>query len=75
MLDAFAGSATTLVVAKQHHCHAIGFEKEPRFYEMAKARLHAHQLEFAFHAPEDEPAIVAELDDLTDAELAQVAAA
>ncbi len=75
VLDAFAGSATTLVVAKEHHCHAIGFEKEPRFYEMAKARLQAHQLEFAFHAPEDEPAIVAELDDLMDAELAQVAAA
>ena len=29
VLDAFAGSATTLVVAKQHDRHAIGFEKSP----------------------------------------------
>lgn len=75
VLDAFAGSATTLVVAKQHACHAIGFEKDRRFYEMAKARLQGQQLEFAFHPPKDEPAIVAELDDLMDAELAQMAAA
>ncbi|WP_175785214.1 DNA-methyltransferase [Burkholderia cenocepacia] len=67
VLDSFAGSATTLVVAKEHHCHAIGFEKETRFYEMAKARLEAQQIEFDFYAPEkedvanDEATIVREL--------------
>ncbi|WP_279211838.1 DNA-methyltransferase [Delftia acidovorans] len=75
VLDAFAGSATTLVVAKQHHCHAIGFEKEQRFYEMAKARIQAQQLEFAFHSELPEPTIVAELDKLMDAEMADMTTA
>lgn len=70
VLDAFAGSATTLVVAKKHGCDVIGFEKEPRFYEMARARLEAEQMDLAFDAPADEPAIVAELDRLVDVELA-----
>ena len=75
VLDAFAGSATALVVAKQHHCHAIGFEKEQRFYEMAKARIQAQQLEFAFHSELPEPTIVAELDKLMDAEMADMTTA
>jgi hypothetical protein len=69
-LDSFAGSATTLVVAKQHACHVIGFEKDGRFYEMAKARLEAEQLDLAFDAPTDEHAIVTELDCLMNVELA-----
>lgn len=48
VLDAFAGSATTLVIAKQHGCNAIGFEKDSRFYEMAKARIEQEQLAFDF---------------------------
>lgn len=75
VLDAFAGSATTLVVARQHARNAIGFEKDSRFYEMACARIEAEQLEFAFHSPDDEPAIVRELDRLMDAELANLVAA
>ncbi|WP_314973253.1 site-specific DNA-methyltransferase [Comamonas testosteroni] len=73
VLDAFAGSATTLVVAKQHDRHAIGFESDSRFYEMAKARIEAEQLEFTFHAPDDEAAIVRELNRLMDAEMADLA--
>ncbi|WP_454912855.1 DNA-methyltransferase [Variovorax gossypii] len=72
VLDAFAGSATTLVVAKQHACHAIGFEKEARFYEMAKDRIQAEQLDLAFNAPAEKPDIVAELDYLMDVELAAI---
>lgn len=70
VLDAFAGSATTLVVAKQQARHAIGFEKSQAMYAMAKARIEAEQLEFAFHEPEDEAAIVRKLDELMDRELA-----
>ena len=72
VLDAFAGSATTLVVARQHDRQAIGFEKSPAMYAMAKARIEAEQLDLAFHAPDDEAAIVRELDRLMDAELAQL---
>ncbi|WP_028211605.1 DNA-methyltransferase [Paraburkholderia mimosarum] len=75
VLDAFAGSATTLVVAKQHERNAIGFEKDSRFYEMAKARIEAEQLEFSFHSPDDEAAIVRELDRIMDAEMADLVAA
>lgn len=75
VLDAFAGSATTLVVAQQHNRNAIGFEKSPAMYAMAKARIEAEQLEFAFHAPDDEAAIVRELDRLMDAEMADLVAA
>ena len=75
VLDAFAGSATTLVIAKQHDRHAIGFEKSPAMYEMAKARIEAEQLSFDFYAPDDEPAIVRELDRLMDAEFPQLVAA
>lgn len=72
VLDAFAGSATTLVIAKKYDCHAIGFERDERFYEMAKARLKQEQLELAFHAPGNEAHIVRELDTLMDAELVHV---
>lgn len=75
VLDAFAGSATTLVIARQHARHAIGFEKSPAMYGMAKARIEAEQLEFAFNAPYDEAAIVRELDRLMDVELADLVAA
>lgn len=72
VLDAFAGSATTLVIAKKHACHAIGFEKDKRFYEMAKARMQQEQLELAFYAPGNEAQIVRELDKLMDTELVHV---
>lgn len=72
VLDAFAGSATTLVIAKEHGCNAIGFEKDTRFYEMAKARIEQEQLGLAFHAPGNEATIVQVLDALMDAELVQV---
>jgi site-specific DNA-methyltransferase (adenine-specific) len=75
VLDAFAGSATTLVLAKKHNRHAIGFEKNPAMYEMAKARIEAEQLAFDFYAPDDEPAIVRELDRLMDNEFANLVAA
>lgn len=75
VLDAFAGSATTLVLAKKHNRHAIGFEKNPAMYEMAKARIEAEQLAFDFYAPDDEPAIVRELDRIMDAEFADLVAA
>jgi site-specific DNA-methyltransferase (adenine-specific) len=71
VLDAFAGSATTLVVAKQQNRHAIGFEKSPAMFEMARARIEAEQLEFAFHAPNDEATIVDQLDRIMDDEQAQ----
>jgi len=48
VLDAFAGSATTLLVAQQYGRHSIGFEKNPAFYEMAKARI---TLECGFPKP------------------------
>lgn len=73
VLDAFVGSATTLVVDQQHNHSAIGFEKSPAMYAMAKARIEAEQLQFAFSQPAaaavDEPAIVRELDKLMDSEL------
>ena len=75
VLDAFAGSATTLVVAKQHNRHAIGFEKSSAMYEMARARIEAEQLAFDFYEPDDEPAIVRELDSLWDTEFSQLVAA
>ena len=75
VLDAFAGSATTLVLAKKHNRHAIGFEKNPSMYEMAKARIEAEQLAFDFYAPDDEAAIVRELDRIMDTDLADLVAA
>ena len=51
VLDAFAGSATTLVVAKKHARNAIGFERDERFFQMAKTRIEAEQLELGFAQP------------------------
>lgn len=51
VLDSFAGSATTLLVAKQHARNAIGFEQNKQFYQMAKARLQEKQLELNFDNP------------------------
>lgn len=48
VLDAFAGSATTLLVAQQFNRHSWGFEKNTSFYEMAKERI---QLECGFPKP------------------------
>ena len=39
ILDPFAGSGTTLVACKQLKRHFIGFEKNPEFAAMARARL------------------------------------
>lgn len=57
VLDAFAGSATTLVVANKHARHAIGFEKNEKFYLMGKERLESQQLGFNFsvHFNAEEP--------------------
>lgn len=68
VLDAFAGSATTLLVANQHARNAIGFEKDPRFFQMAKARLEAQQLNFDFGGLADEASIVRELNQHMDEE-------
>lgn len=68
VLDAFAGSATTLLVAKQQARNAIGFEKDGRFFQMAKARLEAQQLSFDFGVLSDEASIVRELNQLMDNE-------
>lgn len=48
VLDAFAGSATTLVIAKKHNRHAIGFEKNKDFYNMAKERCQQLELDLIF---------------------------
>lgn len=48
VLDAFAGSGTTLTVAKQNNRHAIGFEMNKDFYQMAKDRCIKEQLEIQF---------------------------
>lgn len=48
VLDAFAGSATTLVIAKKHNRHAIGFEKNKSFFEQAKQRCEKEQLDLVF---------------------------
>lgn len=39
VLDPFCGRGTTLLVANQLDCHAIGFDKDPRSIAMAKARV------------------------------------
>ncbi|MFZ6755544.1 DNA-methyltransferase [Undibacterium sp. Dicai25W] len=48
ILDAFAGSGTTHVLAKKHNRHAIGFEKNKSFFDMAKARCMTEQLDLVF---------------------------
>ena len=44
VLDPFAGSGTTLLVAIQHHRKAIGIELNPEYIEIAKRRLNSVQL-------------------------------
>ena len=44
VLDPFAGSGTTLLVATQHHRKAIGIELNPEYIEIAKRRLNSVQL-------------------------------
>ena len=44
VLDPFAGSGTTLLVATQHHRKAIGIELNPEYVEIAKRRLNSVQL-------------------------------
>ena len=39
VLDPFAGSCTTLVVALDHGCDATGIELNPKYVELAKRRL------------------------------------
>jgi len=46
VLDPFAGSGTTLLVAIQHHRKAIGIELNPEYIEIAKRRLNSVQLKF-----------------------------
>ncbi|PRF67833.1 hypothetical protein C6Q09_19350 [Burkholderia multivorans] len=48
VLDAFAGSGSTIVHALKHDRRAIGFEKNPEFFAMAKARCEADQLQLDF---------------------------
>lgn len=48
VLDAFAGSGSTLLYAREQDRKAIGFEKNPDFFNLAKARLQAAQLNFDF---------------------------
>jgi len=63
------------VIAKKQARNAIGFEKDTRFFEMAKARIEAEQLELIFTAPGDGATIVGELDKLMDEEMTDLAAA
>ncbi|CAK1332587.1 TPA: site-specific DNA-methyltransferase [Burkholderia cepacia] len=48
VLDAFAGSGSTIVHALKHQRKAIGFEKNPEFFDMAKNRCQHEQLELCF---------------------------
>jgi site-specific DNA-methyltransferase (adenine-specific) len=41
-LDPFAGSGTTLVAAKELGISCIGIEKEPEYFEIAKARINSY---------------------------------
>ena len=51
ILDPFAGSATTLVVAKKRGVHAIGIEIEPRYCEIAVKRLRQEILPLVVYDP------------------------
>ena len=47
VLDPFAGSGTTLLVATQHHRRSIGIELNPEYIKMAEKRLGKIQLKLA----------------------------
>lgn len=47
ILDPFAGSATTLVAAKRLGRRAVGFERDPVFYEVASRRLAGAREQFS----------------------------
>lgn len=46
VLDPFAGSGTTLLAASQWGRHSIGFEVDPKYFELAKRRLRDAQQDF-----------------------------
>lgn len=47
VLDPFAGSGTTLLVARELQCKGIGLELNPDYIEIAKRRLAQSVLSFA----------------------------
>lgn len=53
VLDPFAGSGTTLVVAQKMHRRWIGIEKNPVYYDAAVKRLNALQPSIAFERRHD----------------------
>jgi len=46
VLDPFAGSGTTMQVARSLHCKSIGIELNPEYIEIAKRRLRQDVLDF-----------------------------
>lgn len=47
VLDPFVGSGTTLLVARNLHCHAVGIELNPAYIEIAKGRTAQEVLTFS----------------------------
>lgn len=55
VLDPYMGSATTLVVARQHGCQGIGIEQDARYVDVAIERLQQGTLDL-WHPPSGEEA-------------------